>query len=67
MTVLHDLLVSEAEAAGMKKGQMLWSFRIAITGRASTPGGATEMAELLGKDETIRRMKFALDLLEKAE
>ena len=67
MTVLHDLLVSEAEAAGMKKGQMLWSFRIAITGRASTPGGATEMAELLGKDETIRRLKFALDLLEKAE
>ncbi len=66
MTELHDLLVREAEAAGMKKGQMLWSFRIAITGRASTPGGATEMAELLGKDETVRRLKFALDLLENA-
>ena len=65
MTVLHDLLVAAAEGAGLKKGQMLWSFRIAITGRASTPGGATEMAALLGKEECIRRLKFSIDLLSK--
>ena len=65
MTVLHDLLVAAAEQAGLKKGQMLWSFRIAITGRASTPGGATEMAALLGKEECIRRLKFSIDLLSK--
>ena len=65
MTVLHDLLVATAEAAGLKKGQMLWSFRIAITGQATTPGGATEMAALLGREETLRRLKFSIDLLSK--
>jgi len=60
MPTLHDLLASTAEAIGMKKGQMLWSFRIAITGKASTPGGATEMAELLGRDKTISRLKTSL-------
>ena len=65
MTALHDLLVATAEGAGMKKGQMLWSFRIAITGQASTPGGATEMAALLGREECIRRIKFSIDLLSK--
>ena len=65
MTALHDLLVVAAESAGLKKGQMLWSFRIAITGRASTPGGATEMAALLGREETIRRLQFSIDLLSK--
>ena len=65
MTALHDLLVAAAEQAGLKKGQMLWSFRIAITGRASTPGGATEMAALLGKEECVKRLKFSIDLLSK--
>ena len=63
MTVLHDLLAATAESAGLKKGQMLWSFRIAITGQASTPGGATEMAALLGREECIRRLKYSIDLL----
>ncbi|HCJ01780.1 MAG TPA: glutamate--tRNA ligase [Clostridiales bacterium] len=66
MTALHDLLVATAENSEMKKGQMLWSFRIAITGQASTPGGATEMAALLGKEECLRRMRFSMDLLERA-
>ena len=65
MTELHDLLVAAAESAGLKKGQMLWSFRIAITGQASTPGGATEMAALLGKEECVKRLKFSIDLLSK--
>ena len=65
MTELHDLLVATAESAGLKKGQMLWSFRIAITGQASTPGGATEMAALLGNEECVKRLKFSIDLLRK--
>ena len=60
MTVLHDLLAATAESIGLKKGQMLWSFRIAITGHASTPGGATEMAALLGKEETLRRLAYSI-------
>ena len=57
---LHDKLVAYSESAGYKKGQVLWIFRIAITGSAVTPGGATEMAELIGKDKTVERLKESL-------
>lgn len=60
---LHDGLVAYAEKAGYKKGQVLWIFRIAITGAQNTPGGATEMAALLGKDEVIKRLKICSDRL----
>lgn len=60
---LHDGLVAYAEKAGYKKGQVLWIFRIAITGAQNTPGGATEMATLLGKDEVIKRLKICTDRL----
>lgn len=60
---LHDGLVAYAESAGYKKGQVLWVFRIAITGAQNTPGGATEMAELFGKDEVIRRLTDTLNRL----
>ena len=56
---LHDALPAYAEKSGYKKGQVLWIFRIALTGAASTPGGATEMAKLFGKTESIRRLKAA--------
>jgi len=58
---LHDGLVAFGENNGYKKGQVLWIFRIAITGAQSTPGGATEMAELLGKEKTVARLKASLD------
>ncbi len=61
---LHDSLVAFAEREGYKKGQALWIFRIAITGAAATPGGATEMAALLGKERTIDRLKTSLARLE---
>jgi glutamyl-tRNA synthetase len=38
----------------------MWPVRIALSGLASTPGGATEIAEILGKEETMRRMQAAL-------
>ena len=60
---LHDGLVAFAENKGYKKGQVLWIFRISITGSPVTPGGATEMAELLGKDECLARMKNCLERL----
>lgn len=60
---LHDGLVAYVEKAGYKKGQVLWIFRIAITGAQNTPGGATEMAALLGKDEVIKRLKICTDRL----
>ena len=49
----------------MKKGQVLYSARLAVTGKASTPGGAAEMAALVGKEETLRRLRYSLELLNK--
>lgn len=58
---LHDALVAYAEKSGYKKGQVLWIFRIAITGAAATPGGATEMATLLGKEKVAARLALTLE------
>ena len=55
-TVLHDRVMEAVAQSGMKNGQVLWPLRIAISGKASTPGGAIEIAYLLGKDETLRRL-----------
>ena len=61
---LHAALETYAAERGYKKGQVLWVFRIAITGSAVTPGGATEMKELLGAarckariEEVLKRLK----------
>ena len=47
----------------MKNGQVLWPLRIAITGKASTPGGAVEIAYRLGKAETLKRVRAAIERL----
>ena len=46
---------------GMKNGQFLWPLRIAISGQMSTPGGAFEIAYLLGREETLKRLKDSLE------
>lgn len=51
-----------AEKLGCKSGQIFLPWRLALTGVASTPGGATEMAELLGKEESMRRLDFSISL-----
>ena len=58
---LHGALERYAANTGVKKGQVLWIFRIALTGSVVTPGGATEMATLFGKEESIRRLKASLE------
>ena len=60
---IHDAMITAIEAAGRKNGQVLWPLRIALTGLASTPGGATEIAYLLGKEETLRRIGAAKERL----
>ena len=57
---LHDGLVALAECEGLKKGQVLWIYRIALTGAQNTPVGATEMAELLGKERATERLRATL-------
>ena len=57
---LHDTVMAAIPESGMKNATVLWPLRIAITGRAATPGGAFEMAYLLGKDETMARLDAAM-------
>lgn len=54
--VLVDTLKAFAGSHGFKTGTVMWPVRVAITGLQMTPGGATEIAEILGKDETLRRL-----------
>ena len=60
---LHDTVMAAIAENGKKNGAVLWPLRIAISGLANTPGGAFEIAYLLGRDETLRRLKNALERL----
>ena len=60
---LHDTVMAAIAESGKKNGAVLWPLRIAISGLANTPGGAFEIAYLLGRDETLRRLKNALERL----
>ncbi len=60
---LYPALEAYAAEKGIKKGAVLWIYRIAITASPVTPGGATEMAKLLGLDRTLERFSKALDVL----
>ena len=62
-TVIHDTVMAAIAEAGLKNGAVLWPLRIAISGQASTPGGAIEIAWLLGKEETLRRLDTGLEML----
>lgn len=57
---LHAALLGYAEAQGMKNGTLLWPVRIALAGKQVTPGGAIEIAFLLGRDEALRRLRLGL-------
>lgn len=57
---LFAALKDLAEKEGLKNGQVLYPVRIALSGKETTPGGATELAVVLGKEETLNRIKQAL-------
>ena len=60
---IHEVVMEKIQAWERKTGSVLWPMRIAISGQESTPGGAFEIAYLLGKDETLARMKKSLEKL----
>ena len=62
---IRAAISSAAEAAEMKGGQVMFSMRVALTGQPSTPGGAIEMAVVLGKEESMRRLRFSQELLDR--
>ncbi|HAF96061.1 MAG: glutamate--tRNA ligase [Elusimicrobia bacterium GWC2_51_8] len=61
--VIYAAVNSCAEAKGSKIGPIMWPLRIALSGLAVTPTGAIEIAELLGKDETLRRISVGIGKL----
>ena len=63
---LYEALVALAQEHGLKNGQVLWCVRVALTGRENTPGGASEMAELLGRERCLARLAAASAQLEQA-
>lgn len=60
---LYDALVKLAAEMEVKNSIILWPLRVAVSGKASTPGGATELCALLGKDESIVRIKAGISKL----
>ncbi len=60
---LYEALVALAAEKGVKNSIILWPLRVAVSGKASTPGGATELCALLGKEESLRRVKDGIGRL----
>ena len=60
---LFAALAPLTEKLGLKTGTIMWCVRIAVSGMSATPGGATEIMEVIGKDESLARIKFALGRL----
>ena len=60
---LYQLLVSFAEQKEIKNGMVLWPIRTALSGKPMTPCGATELLEVLGKEESLRRIDGAIEKL----
>ena len=61
---LHDLIMEFISKKGIKNGMALWPLRTAVSGKQMTPAGAFEIMEVLGKDESIRRIKIGIEKLE---
>jgi len=60
---IHETLMALVERLGCKNGQILWPLRVALSGKAQTPGGGIEIAVILGKGETLARISHALGKL----
>ena len=60
---IHDALVELAQRLEVKNATLMWPVRIAAAGKAVTPGGAVEICRILGREETVRRLRLGLDKL----
>lgn len=60
---LFEVLKTFALERGFKVGTVMWPIRTALSGQETSPGGATELAALLGKDESLRRIRFGVGKL----
>ena len=60
---LFETLMGYAKANEKKTGFVMWPIRTAVSGKQNTPGGATELMEVLGKEETLNRIRKAIEKL----
>ena len=63
---LYEALSAFVKEKGYKNGYVMWPLRTAVSGKQMTPGGATELMELLGKEESLKRINDAIAKLEAA-
>ena len=63
---LYAALCDYVAKKEVKNGYVMWPIRTAVSGKQMTPGGATELMEVLGKEETIARIKKGIELLSRA-
>lgn len=63
---LYKTLSAYVEEKGYKNGYVMWPVRTAVSGKQMTPGGATELMEVLGKEESLARIRRGIEMLEKA-
>ena len=62
-SAIHDGLIDLAAKLEVKNATLMWPVRIAAAGKLVTPGGAVEICQILGKEETLRRLRAGLELL----
>ncbi len=63
---LYQLLLKYVEEKGVKNGYVMWPVRTAVSGKQMTPAGATEIMEVLGKEEVLKRIKKGIEMLANA-
>lgn len=66
LQALHDLIMDFIAKKEVKNGLVLWPIRTAVSGKAQTPGGAFEIMEIIGKEESIFRIKEGIKKLSNA-
>ena len=62
---IHDKLFELIAQKEVKNALILLPFRVAVSGKASTPGGGIEISSLIGKADTLDRVKKGIELLSK--
>ncbi|MCF0123508.1 MAG: glutamate--tRNA ligase [Ruminiclostridium sp.] len=60
---VHDALINLAAEKELKNGRIMWPVRVAASGKPTTPGGAVEICHILGKEETLRRIRAGIQQL----
>jgi len=60
---LYEKIVKFSEESGVNRKVALWSLRVALSGKETTPGGGTDIAAIIGKEDSISRIKKSIEIL----